>query len=86
MTQTEIGSTTDATNNDPALSVRDLWKVFGPKSDKVFRAINAALEIGRCSRSRTAAVSDRRTNGVIAKALKNEIQSARSARSAPPMK
>jgi len=43
MTQTEIGSTTDAANNDPALSVRDLWKVFGPKSDKVVGTPDAEL-------------------------------------------
>jgi glycine betaine/proline transport system ATP-binding protein len=42
MTQTENRST-DATTNDPALSVRDLWKVFGPKADKVVGTPDAEL-------------------------------------------
>ena len=43
MTQTEIRSTKEAATNDPALIVRDLWKVFGPKADKVVGTPDAEL-------------------------------------------
>src|SRR3954469_13763832 len=43
MTETETRTTTDAATDEPALSVRDLWKVFGPKADKVVGTPDAQL-------------------------------------------
>src|SRR3954471_3303071 len=45
MTETETRTTTDAATDEPALSVRDLWKVFGKGADDIIGTPDA--ELGR---------------------------------------